>query len=326
MSVISKTTENPLSPDHFRDAAITAETRAVNQGIVKAFGDLPDWWEVGAQVMRDARVRGGGGFPPLVKSERAREIAIKGKGGHRLVLRVIAPDRPKGIYLHFHGGGWVLGSADQQDPMLERIATHAELACVSVQYRLAPEHPYPAAPDDGEAAALWLIENGEREFGVPLVAVGGESAGAHLAAVTLLRMRDRHGFHGFKAANLVFGVFDLSMTPSQMAFGDERLVLRTRDMEKFIGAYLDGQANPRDPDISPLYAGLCGLPPALFTVGTNDALLDDTLFMYSRWIAAGNDADLAIYPGGAHGFVAFPGEIARAANARIDAFLKQVAD
>ena len=84
--------------------------------------------------------------------------------------------------------------------------------------------------------------------------------------------------------------------------------------------------NRRHPDVSPLYADLRGLPPALFTIGTCDPLLDDSLFMHSRWIAAGNAADLAIYPGGVHGFTAFDTELAEQANARIDRFLEKVAD
>ena len=114
----------------------------------------------------------------------------------------------------------VLGAADLQDPMLERVNEKAGLACVSVEYRLAPENPYPAAPDDCESAALWLANNAKAEFGSDVLAIGGESAGATLSAVTLLRMRDRHGFTGFRAANLVYGAYDISMTPSQKQFGN----------------------------------------------------------------------------------------------------------
>lgn len=314
----------PFDPALFRPEAITAETRAINDAIIKAMAGMEEWWDVGAQKVRDARARGEGAFPLAPKSERARTLHIEGKNGHKVPLRIIAPENPKGVYLHIHGGGWVLGAADQQDPMLERIAANAGLACVSVEYRLAPENPYPAGPDDCEAAALWLARNAKAEFGTDRLTIGGESAGGHLSAVTLLRMRDRHGFTGFSGANLVFGAFDLSMTPSQKQFGDERLILRTVDIAKFGDAFLPGGLDRRDPDISPLYADLRDMPPALFIIGTRDALLDDTLFMYSRWVAAGREAELAIYPGGAHGFVAFPGEIARAANARADAFLARV--
>ena len=140
---------------------------------------------------------------------------ISGKDGNEIPLRIIAPANPRGVYLHIHGGGWVLGGADLQDPMLERIADNAGLAVVSVEYRLAPEHPYPAGPDDCEAAAVWLTRHAKAEFGTDALTIGGESAGGHLAAVTLLRMRDRHGYTGFRGANLVYGAYDMTMTPSQ---------------------------------------------------------------------------------------------------------------
>jgi len=276
--------------------------------------------------MRAARRRGEGPFPPPVMSSRARTMTITGSDGNEIPLRVIAPDRPRGIYLHIHGGGWVLGGADMQDPMLERIADNTGQAVVAVEYRLAPEHPYPAGPDDCEAAALWLVQNGRKEFGTDTLTIGGESAGGHLTAVTVLRMRDRHGYTGFRGANIVYGAFDLSMTPSQRQFGDTRLVLRTIDMQQFYNAFLPMFRERRDPDISPLYADLRNLCPALFTVGTKDALLDDTLFMHARWIAAGNDAELAIYPGGPHGFTLFPSDQSKSATVRMDAFLNRVLD
>jgi acetyl esterase len=318
------TDSKPFDTRLFVPSAIAPETAATNAQLITLMTGQPDWWIVGAEATRAARRRGEGPFPPLEFSTRARTIRIRGKDGNEIPLRVIAPARPRGIYLHLHGGGWVLGGADTQDPMLERIADNTGLACVSVEYRLAPEHPYPAGPDDCEAAAVWLIENGRKEFGTEILAIGGESAGGHLSAVTLLRLRDRHGFRGFRGANLVYGAFDLSMTPSQRQFGDTRLVLRTIDMQQFYNAFLPTLTERRVPDISPLYAHLQQLCPALFTVGTQDALLDDSLFMHARWVAAGNAAELAIYPGGAHGFTLFPNELANAAEARIDAFLSRV--
>ena len=112
------------------------------------------------------------------------------------------------------------------------------------------------------------------------------------------------------------------MTPSQRLFGNTRLVLRTTDMQQFYNAFLPTITDRRVPDISPLYLG--NLCPALFTVGTKDALLDDTLFMHARWVAPGNEADLAIYPGGAHGFMLFPNDLLRLATDRMDAFLNRV--
>jgi acetyl esterase len=317
-------TEHPLRPAMFHPDAIAEDTAKLNDALVGLMTGLPEWWNVGAETARQGRRQGRGPFPPPVFSPRARTITIAGRDGNEIPLRVIAPDQPRGVYLHIHGGGWVLGGADMQDPMLEHIADSTGLAVVSVEYRLAPEHPYPAGPDDCESAAAWLVQNARGEFGSDILAVGGESAGGHLSAVTVLRMRDRYGYTGFRGANLVYGAFDLSMTPSQAAFGDRRLVLRTIDMQQFYNAYLPTITDRRAPDISPLYANLKGLCPALFSVGTQDALLDDTLFMHARWIAAGNPAELEIYPGGAHGFTLFPNRLAEEAATRSIAFLRNV--
>ncbi len=296
-----------LDPKLFSDGAIPQETKTANAAIIAAMTGMPEWWDVGVAKVRAARARGEGVFPAAVKSERARWIEIDGPAG-KIPLRVIAPEQSRGVYLHIHGGGHTLGAADQQDRLLERIADGARLTAISVEYRLAPENPFPAGPDDCEAAALWVSDH-LKDFGGDTLAIGGESAGAHLSALTILRLRDKHGKTPFHAANLVFGVFDLGMTPSARAFGDdERLVLRTLDIHKFGDAFLPGmsETEKRAPHISPLYADLSGLCPALFTVGTKDALLDDSLFMHARWIAAGNRGELDIYPGACHGFVAFP--------------------
>lgn len=317
----------PFDPRLFSDAAIDPATAAFNAQLIEMMHGQPEWWITGAAAMRAARRRGDGPFPAPVFSDRARSVVIDGKDGNRIPLRIIAPSQPpRGVYLHIHGGGWVLGGADMQDPLLERIADNTAQTVVAVEYRLAPEHPYPACPDDCEAAAMWLVANAKQEFGTDALTIGGESAGGHLTAVTLLRLRDRHGFTGFRGANIVYGAFDLGMTPSQRRFGDTRLVLRTIDMQQFYNAFLPTVTDRRDPDISPLYADLSHLCPALFTVGTKDALLDDTLFMHARWVAAGNEGVLAIYPGGPHGFTLFPSELAAAARARMDAFLNQMLD
>lgn len=315
----------PFDPALFGEAAIAPETAALNRQLVEMLTGQPDWWVVGAEHARAARRRGEGAFPAPVMSDRARTITIPGPDGTHLPLRIIEPaSKPRGVYLHLHGGGWVLGGADMQDPMLERIADNTGQVVVAVEYRLAPEHPYPAGPDDCEAAAAWLVRNARREFGTDALTVGGESAGGHLTAVTVLRMRDRYGYSGFRGANIVYGAFDLAMTPSQRQFGNTRLVLRTIDMQQFYNAFLPTVTDRRVPDISPLYADLHNLCPALFSVGTRDALVDDTLFMHARWVAAGNEAELAVYPGGAHGFTLFPNDLARAATARMDGFLNRV--
>jgi len=313
-----------LDPALFLDAAIPPETRAANDAIIAAMTGMAEWWDVGAQKVREARERGEGAFPPAAKSERARWIEIDGSAG-KLKLRSVTPSQSRGVYLHVHGGGHVLGAADQQDRLLEIIADTTQLTALSVEYRLAPENPYPAGPDDCEAAALWASDH-LSDFGGAKLAIGGESAGAHLAAMTMLRLRDKHGRTPFNAANLVFGVFDLGMTPSARNFGDsERLILRSIDIIKFGDAFLPGLSREerRSPELSPLYADLRGLCPALFTIGTRDALLDDSLFMHARWVAASNHGELDIYPGAAHGFLAFPTPQTFASLERQTAFLNE---
>ena len=314
---------NPFDPKLFRADAVPPEVTTANEAFRQALSGAPEWWEVGAAKFRELAASGRGPFPPPEISPRGRTIQIEGRGGHRIPLRVIAPANAQGVYLHFHGGGLVLGSALTQDAMMERIVQATGMACASVEYRLAPEHPYPAAWDDGESAALWLIGNGKREFGTDVLTIGGESAGATLAAAILLRMRDRHGYTSFRAANLAYGNFDSSMTPSQRLAPEKGVLVGRAAIERFRGAYLPKDVDPRDPDVSALYANLKNMPPAIFTVGTRDPLIDDTLFMYGRWIAAGNQADLALYPGAVHAFNVFPMPQAGPANARIDAFLKK---
>ena len=243
-----------------------------------------------------------------------------GADGDELELRIFAPEGPaRAVYLDIHGGGFFMGHPRMGDRRNRDMADTHQIAVISAQYRLAPEHPWPAGPDDCEAAALWVLGLGRDEFGsVPLL-IGGGSAGANLAATTLVRLRDRHDAAGeFIGADLVFGVYDLSGTPSQIKLGNTGF----RDL--YVGDH-DTEAR-KNPDISPLYADLNHLCPALFTVGTYDYLYDDSLFMAARWRASGNPAELAIYPASPHGFTVFPTKMTQAANDRTDAWLAGILD
>jgi acetyl esterase len=308
-----------LQPDLFSRDAIDPETAAFNTQLAAALADIPPTWTVPPQVTREARESGRGAFGPLVLSDMAQERSIPTPDGP-LTLRTFVPQTITGVYLFLHGGGWTIGRAHHSDMPLAALATAAQVAVVSVDYRLAPENPYPAGPDDCEQAAIWLAEHGQSEFGSDRFLIGGESAGAHLSVATLLRMRDKHGFTGFSRANLVFGCYDLSMTPSARNAPADTLILPPESIKWFVGQFgVNDQL--QDPDVSPIWADLRDMPPALFTVGTLDPLVDDSLFMYGRWIAAGNQADLAIYPGGVHGFTAFPYALAARAHQRISQFL-----
>jgi acetyl esterase len=305
------------------------ETRAFNAQILEWAATQPSIDTVPPEVTRRARREGRGVFPAPVYLPQARDIAIPTRAG-TIPARVLVPENrePSGVYLHIHGGGWTLGAHDMQDPLLWELVEATGLAVVSAGYRLAPEDPYPAGPDDCEDAALWLLERGAAETGAPpRFTIGGDSAGGHLCAVTLLRLRDRHGIRGaFAGANFVYGCFDLSMTPSARLWGDRYLILSTPAMRWFNDNFLPGRdpEQRRDPDVSPLYADLRDMPPALFQVGTSDPLLDDSAFMSARWRQAGNQATLQLYDEAAHGFSVFAIGVAVAAREAQYRFLRSV--
>ena len=294
-----------LERAQFNPAAVDPETATFVADLEARLAAISPPQDVGIQAVREAARSGQSFFGPVVYSDIAADRVINGPSGG-LTLRVFTPPVVNGVYLHFHGGGWAQGASDLQDPRLERVAKECEVAVISVDYRLAPEHPYPAGPDDAETAAVWLARNAAAEFGTDRLVIGGESAGAHLSAVALLRLRDRHGLAGaYCGANLLYGAYDLTKTPSVRAWGERYIVLS----EPYINWCLDMFVTPEkrtDPDVSPLYADLAGLPPALFSVGTVDPLLDDTLFMHARWLAAGNEAEIAIHPGLPHAFPLMP--------------------
>jgi acetyl esterase len=315
----------PDTPDPER---LLAETRAFNAELERLLATMPSVHTVPPEQTRRARREGRGIYPAPAFLSTARTLEIDGPGG-RVPLRIIAPEgESTGAFLHIHGGGWTLGENDMQDPRLDRLARETGLTAVSVGYRLAPENPYPAAPDDCEAAAMWLLgKEGKAALGAgSALAIGGDSAGGHLAAVTLLRLRDRHGILGaFGAAVLQYGGFDLSMTPSQRLWGERNLVLSEPILNWFGDQFLPmhDREQRRHPDISPLFAELAGMPPAIFTVGTQDPLLDDTLFMEARWRAAGNATELRIWPEAPHGFISLPMTVADAAVSAEYDFLRR---
>ena len=299
------------------------EARAFNVELARALTAEPPVETVPPEVTRAARRKGGALEPPPVFLPQAHDLEVDGRAGP-IRVRVLAPEgEPAGVYLHFHGGGWVLGACDLQDRRLWELVEETSLCVVSVEYRLAPEHPYPAGPDDCEDVARWLADGGAMELGAPeLVAIGGESAGAHLAVVTLLRLRDAGAGGAFRAANLIFGVFDASM---QRLHGEHHPSLTPSVMGWFADCFLPELSIEQrcDPAISPLYADLRGLPPALFTVGDRDVLLEDSVLLAELWREAGNSAELRVWPEGVHGFTSFGLALGRAALQAQYAFLRE---
>ncbi|MDC0034870.1 alpha/beta hydrolase fold domain-containing protein [Chloroflexi bacterium] len=306
----------------FYTVEMQREVRDFVANLEKELADYPPLYERDlVQVRREAE-EGTGRYVKPVLSDKAIEREIQGEQRTVSVRAFIPEDQIDGVYLHIHGGGWVLGRAHHRDDDLEEIMSECNAAVISVDYRLAPEHPYPAAQDDCESVAMWVIDNAMKEFGTEKVAIGGESAGGHLSASTMIRMRDKHGYTEFTGANLVYGVYDMSGSPSLTLWGDRNLVLSTPTMNWFFDHYL-GDEDRKDPDVSPLYAPLHKLAPALFTVGTLDPLLDDTLFMHSRWFASGNPSTLNVYPGATHGFERQPTQLAEKVRSRMRTFISE---
>jgi acetyl esterase len=249
--------------------------------------------------------------PELPVVEALAEVA-----GRRVSVRILAPESgaARGVYLDIHGGGFYMGSSARGDAHNRSLARALGVAVVSVDYRLAPEHPWPAAPDDCEAAALWLLDEAETRFGTTRLAIGGVSAGATLAMTTLLRLRDRGVADPFVGAVLQFGTYDMSgQTPAG----------RLLDGEFFIQAYAGHVADRTNPDISPVYGDLRGLPPAKLVVGSLDILLEDNLVMAARLSAAGGEVDVRVYPGSPHGFTLHPTAMASAALEDIESWLAE---
>ena len=220
----------------------------------------------------------------------------------------------------------MLGAPSMDDPINDLLARTASVAVVSARYRLAPEHPFPANLDDCLAGAGWLAGAAEEEFGTDRIVVSGYSAGGYLAVPTLLRLRDGFPelFRKVVGASLVFGVYDLTQTPSQRSAAPDTPVLPPRWIGQFVGMAFPGLGPEqlRDGGVSPLYADLHGMPPALFTVGDRDPLLDDSLFMAARWRAAGGESELAVWPESPHGFVGMTPPTGLPAQRRINGWVK----
>ena len=282
---------------------LVEESRAFYANRVAGRG--PSSWE----ELRTVRA---GVAAPAPSNPPAVEELVRA-GGRSVPLRIHTPvgEPPTGVLLEIHGGGFYLGSAAGSDIRNRHLADALGVAVVSVDYRLAPEHPWPAAPEDCETAAIWLAQHAQDRFGATKLAIAGFSAGSTLAMTTLLRLRDR-GVCAVAAAVLQFGTYDLSaQTPAGRLIADEY----------FLEAYSGAAGDRTHPDLSPIYADLVDLPPVLMVVGDADILLEDNLAMTAQLSAAGVDVDLRLYPGSPHGFTAHPTPMARAALGDIEAWL-----
>ncbi len=223
-----------------------------------------------------------------------RDLTVPSAGGDIPVRTYRPHDHSGGVVAYLHGGGWVMGTLDSYDTPLRALANASGAVVAAVDYRLAPEHRFPAALDDSLAAIRWLAGNvGER------VAVAGDSAGGNLAAVAARRLR---GELPLRAQALIYPVIDSALnTPSYREFSDGH-GLSAASMRRFWNLYLDG-ASGEDPDASPSRAtDLAGVAPAYVLTADEDVLRDEGEAYARALREAGVQTELVRWPGTIHGF------------------------
>jgi len=237
-----------------------------------------------------------------------RDLTADGPLGP-IPLRVYRPagvpaSTPLAVLVFFHGGGWVIGDLETHDVLCRQLTAGSGVSVVSVDYRLAPEHKFPAAVDDAWAATRWVVAHaGELAVDASRLAVGGDSAGGNLAAVVALLARDK-GAPAIAVQVLIYPVTDLvGETRSYRDFAEGYLLTR-EGMRWFIAHYLTAEAEAADWRASPLRAqSLAGLPPALIVTAGFDPLRDEGEAYAERLRDAGVRVDSVCYGGMIHGFV-----------------------
>lgn len=263
--------------------------------------------------------------PGVTTSQRT--VELNGSTQRLLVHRPTAAGasdaRP--IVVNFHGGGWCLGTPEQSAWLASHVAAGTGAVVVSPSYRLAPEHPYPAAVDDAWAALRWIIEHAAELGGDPgRLAVMGDSAGGNLAAVTALLARDAGG-PPIRAQVLIYPAVEMYDHYPSEAEHAHAPVLTSRQMQSFGRLYLGEQYGVEDWQASPLRADShAGLPPALILIAGHDPLRDHGVRYAAALREAGVELDLRDYGPGIHGFLSLPGVVPVAKEALADtvAFLR----
>ena len=243
---------------------------------------------------------------PSPEIGRVFDTAIAGPGG-ALPLRVYAPrtarsQQPLPLLLYVHGGGFVIGDLETHDKVCRTLCHHAEMLVVAVDYRLAPEHPFPAAPDDVEATLRWLLANADSLGADPQrIAVVGDSAGAQLALVAARRVKAA----AVRALGLIYPVAQHpdETSPSYQENGEGKF-LTVGAMRWFTASYLGGQS-PEHPDMALLQSDLAGLPATWLATMGHDPLRDEGHALALRAEAAGVAVTHHHYPGAIHACIHF---------------------
>jgi acetyl esterase len=222
-----------------------------------------------------------------------------------IALRVLVPIEPaRGVFVYYHGGGWVIGSLEEFDTLGRKLAERTSCAVVLVDYRLAPEYQFPTPVDDSYAALEWVGAHLKEIAGsedVPLI-VGGDSAGGNLSAVMALRARDRGG-PSIALQVLIYPVTDADLDRPSYVDPENQLLLDKAGMIWFWDHYVPDVSQRSDPDASPLQAAdLSGLPPAVVLTAEHDPLRDEGEEYARRLEEAGVPVNFKRYDGQVHGF------------------------
>ena len=235
-----------------------------------------------------------------------QEISLPGGAGPvaaRLYDPFPARPDPQPGLLYLHGGGWTMGTLETHDGVCRRLALTANLRLIALDYRLAPEYPYPAGLEDCAAALEYLMTDGN-SIGIDpcRLALAGDSAGGNLTLATLLLRKSRGGKMPAAAAP-IYGAFSMrDDTGSALQFGDEYHLLPAKGISRYWEWYLSRPHEAgSDPLVEPLYGDLGGLPPMLLTAGACDPLADDSRDLASALREAGVTCRLVIWPGLTHG-------------------------
>jgi acetyl esterase len=240
--------------------------------------------------------------------------------------RVYAPSRESRypLMLYFHGGGYVKGGIDECDTFCRNLAHVAQHVVVSIDYRLAPEHPFPAALDDACSATTWACLHPD-ELGAargPIV-VSGESAGGNLAAVTCVRLRADPNVP-IRWQVLLQPVVDFTMSAPSMQLSQTECLVPREDLDWYYRTYYGSSRSRENPDVSPLFArSLERLPPALIITAEYDTLRDEGKAYADRLREAGVPVQYSCYPGMVHGFLQMGG-LVKDAYAALDEIARLV--
>lgn len=289
--------------------------------ILREAVELPDRTELPVTVARVQMAESSRVWnTPLPEMAQVNDFTVPGPDG-AIPVRLFRPsadaDRPVVIYLH--GGGFAMGSLETHHRLMRGLALASDSAVLGVDYRLAPEAPFPAALDDCLAVIRWLRTDGAGlEVDTKRLILAGDSAGANLALACLLVLRDA-GEPLPAGAALFYGCYWSRLdTLSHEQFGGGAYRLSTNEMAWFWGHYLGG-TRPGDPLAEPLHAKLEHLPPLFLNFGTVDPLADDTRTLTQRLAAAGVAHEWKEYPGLVHGFLQMTARCAAARQALVDA-------